>query len=465
MSIVVKTGRENQALEKKRQVRVFYCDAVHLSLSELVVFSYRAYQDEYVQQAPHRKQVARAVGLSADTVLRADQELMRLGLLDGNLRARKPTDDLFRRKRKPDGTRHWRHGILSWTLFIRSPKCGLSPLSMAVWSYVAHCAATHWQPRGGLGASYLAVILRANRAAVQRVLGQLEGSGLLLRRDGCWCPVASKDWSWLADRWDGTTGAACRPSWQELPEGQEQVIPPPSYAETTPAAKVPSEDDIMDLLAKRVGTVPTPHLSLDDRRRIVKAILESDAWADDYYGVYLELEGLLSKSLPGTEWDVPGGVVGDARRNTPDARRNTFDAKRNTCRRKRQQNKISQCLSRFQRQLCVASCWGLPGRLAASTSREIDPCPNRRTTMPPVALYPQWSGETDRSRQGQLDRQSPAPYRRRRSATGRLTAAASPTQFSPGHAQSASSCVPGWLADHCPHPTSVASGGVRQVSL
>ncbi len=198
MNIVVRAERENQALETKRQIRVFYCDAVHLSLSELVVFSHRAYQDEYAQQVPHRKQVARAVGLSADTVSRADRGLMRLGLLDCNLRARQPTDDMFRRKRKPDGTRHWRHGLLSWTQFVRSSKCGLSPLSMAVWSYVAHCAATHWQPRGGLGASYLAVILRANRAAVQRVLGQLEGSGLLVRRDGCWCPVASKDWSWLA---------------------------------------------------------------------------------------------------------------------------------------------------------------------------------------------------------------------------------------------------------------------------
>src|SRR5664280_805461 len=114
MDIVVKTKRENQSLQTKRQVRVFYCDAVHLSLSELVVCSYRAYQNEYAQQAPHRKQVARAVGLSADTVSRADRELMRLGLLDGNLRAQQPAENLFRRKQKPDKTRHWRHGLLSW---------------------------------------------------------------------------------------------------------------------------------------------------------------------------------------------------------------------------------------------------------------------------------------------------------------------------------------------------------------
>ena len=306
MSIVVPRGRQNQALQKKRQVRVFYCDAVHLSLSELVVYSYRAFQDEY-DHAPHRKQVARAVGLSADTVSRADRELKRLGLLDGDLRARQPGADLFRRKQESDETRHWRHSLLSWTLFVRSSKCGLSPLSMAVWSYVVHCAETHWHPRGGLGASYLATILRANRAAVQKILGQLEKSGLLVRRDGCWCPVASKDYWWLADRWDGTTGKASRPSWQELPEGQEQVIPAPSYREIAAAVEYPPPSKCLENLILPINEISTPHLTLDYRKDIFRRIVATDAWqkeGDGYYDVYLELDRLLKSCKPGTEWDV-----------------------------------------------------------------------------------------------------------------------------------------------------------------
>jgi hypothetical protein len=230
---------------------------------------------------------------------------MRLGLLDGNLRAQEPAESLFRRRRNPDRTRHWRHSLLSWTLFIRSSKCGLSPLSMAVWSYVVHCAETHWQPRGGLGASYLAAVLRANRAAVQRILGQLEKSGLLVRRDGCWCPVACKDWSWLADRWDGTTGATCRPSWQELPEGQEQVIPAPSYCLPVAAAEYPSRRDCLLALVKPIRGQSTPHMSLEDRHAAICRIESTAAWqGEDYYDVYLELEARLSKCRPGTEWDV-----------------------------------------------------------------------------------------------------------------------------------------------------------------
>ena len=284
---------------------MFYCDAVRLSLSELVVFSYRAYQDEFAQQAPHRKQVGRAVGLSADTVSRADQELMRLGLLDGNLRARQPAEDLFRRRRKPDGTRHWRHALLSWTLFVRSSKCGLSPLGMAVWAYVVHCAETRWQPRGGLGASYLAAVLRADRASVQRVLGQLERSGLLVRRDGCWCPVASEDWSWLADRWDATTGAACRPAWQELPEGQEQAIPAPSYESWAPTVQYPPPTECLRELVRSIQYVKTPHLSLDQRHAIELGVGSTPVWqGEEYYDAYLELKGLLAKCVPGREWDV-----------------------------------------------------------------------------------------------------------------------------------------------------------------
>jgi hypothetical protein len=63
MNIVVSRRATNQALRQKRCAWIFHpLKEARLSLSELVVYSYRACQNEYRQQAPSRRQVARAVG-------------------------------------------------------------------------------------------------------------------------------------------------------------------------------------------------------------------------------------------------------------------------------------------------------------------------------------------------------------------------------------------------------------------
>ena len=73
---IVASGRTiNQALQKKRSAWIFHpLEDARLSLSELVVFSYRACQNEYQQQSPSRRQVARGVGMGRDAVARADRD-------------------------------------------------------------------------------------------------------------------------------------------------------------------------------------------------------------------------------------------------------------------------------------------------------------------------------------------------------------------------------------------------------
>ncbi len=161
MDIVVSQRTINQALQKKRSAWIFHpLEAARLSLSELVVFSYRSCQNEYQQQSPSRRQVARAAGMGRETVARADLALTKTGLLDCNLVPQEPPEGWFQKRKEAGRGRHWRHDYTSWTKYVPRPDCRLSLLTVCCWSYLAHCAQTDWTPRNGLGASYLCRILR-----------------------------------------------------------------------------------------------------------------------------------------------------------------------------------------------------------------------------------------------------------------------------------------------------------------
>ena len=221
MDIVVSRRATNQALRQKRSAWIFHpLEEARLSLSELVVYSFRSCQNEYQQQAPSRRQVARGVGMGRDAVARADRALMEAALLDCNLLPQEPPEGWFQRKKQVDPAKHWRHKFTSWTKYVPRPDCRMSLLTVCCWSYLAHCAQSGWTPRDGLGASYLCRVLRANRMSVQKVLANLKGSQLIQRHDGSWCPVLV-DLDWLANKWDGqksTESSTQKVRWVELPE-------------------------------------------------------------------------------------------------------------------------------------------------------------------------------------------------------------------------------------------------------
>ena len=315
MSTVARTERKNQALQKKRGAWIFHpLDGCRLSLSELVVYSFRACQNEYQQQSPSRRQVARAVGMGRDAVARADRELMEAGLLDCNLIPQEPPEGWFQKKKKIDPAKHWRHGYTSWTKYVPKPDCRMSLLTICCWSYIAHCAQSGWTPRSGVGASYLAAVLRAARESVQRVLAILKESQLIQRRDGSWCPVLV-DLDWLADKWDGqksTESSTQKVRWVDLPEGATVTIltTDSTYAAPPAPERHPNAlcNDLFVPLMMRPGVY-----TLEERQAIVRAILATPGWKKNAHVCYLEISQALDFCKTGEEWLRVEGWLKDHR--------------------------------------------------------------------------------------------------------------------------------------------------------
>ncbi len=294
---ISKSNDKTQAvLKRKRTVRVFQptkgCP-LRLTLTQLVVYSYHAYQDEYKRQ-PDKKLVGAALGLSYRTIQRADQELTSIGLLDCNLIPNPPPLGYFQACQRQDTTKHWRHSLTSWDLFIRSKDCGLSPLSVAVWSFVTHCVMTRWQPRDGLGASYLAHVLFAGRQTIQEILTSLEDARLVTRQAGMWCPVVN-DFRWLADKWDGTKSKRTYPTWATLPDGETPYIP-------TAGHPIPDRDTTIKELIGQIDDVPSAY-SLEQKQSIHQVIINSDQWQKRYYDVYLDLS-VFVENQPTERWSL-----------------------------------------------------------------------------------------------------------------------------------------------------------------
>jgi hypothetical protein len=302
MGIVASRRGINQALQKKRGAWVFHpLEGCRLSLSELVVYSYRACQNEYQQQAPSRRQVARGVGMGRDAVARADRALMELGLLDCNVIPQEPPEGWFQKRKDADPAKHWRHKLTSWTKYVPRPDCRMSLLTVCVWSYLAHCARTGWTPKNGLGASYLCRVLRAARESVQRVLADLKDSQLVQRHDGSWCPVLV-DPDWLADKWDGQKSAessSAKVRWVELPEGAIVTIPTTAYAAPPALERSPNSlaNDLFVPLMMRPGTY-----TLEQRQAMVRAVLATPDWKEDAESCYLEMSRAVDFGKTGEEW-------------------------------------------------------------------------------------------------------------------------------------------------------------------
>jgi len=303
MGIIAEPKRKNQALQKKRSVWIFHpLEGCRLSLSELIVYSFRSCQNEFQQQVPSRRQVARAVGMGRDAVARADRELIRIGLLDGNVIPREPPEGWFQKRREIDPAKHWRHGYTSWTKYVPQPNCRMSLLTVCCWSYIAHCAQTGWTPKNGIGASYLCRVLRAARESVQRVLATLKEAQLIQRHDGSWCPVLV-DLDWLADKWDGSKFQDNSPKahWVELPKGATVTIPTTDSTYSAPLVpeKHPNAlaNDLFVPLMMRAGIY-----TLEERQAMVRGVLASSDWKEDAHDCYLHLSRAVVACKPGEEW-------------------------------------------------------------------------------------------------------------------------------------------------------------------
>jgi len=158
----------------KKYVKVFQpTKECKLGLSELLVYSYYAYQDAF-DTTPGIMQVVRGVGLSKDTVRRARERLERLGLYADTVQP--PADGMFYPAERKNPT-HWRDNYAYWHYYVRSPDSPLTTLQVAVLSFLWHLR--HTSPGFRLSIRFVALLLRAKRDSVRTALDVLQAEGFL----------------------------------------------------------------------------------------------------------------------------------------------------------------------------------------------------------------------------------------------------------------------------------------------
>ena len=169
-----KQHKINSSLQNKRAVWLLQ-PLFNLSLSARMVFSYRAYQQDF-DVIPNSKTVAKAIGLDQRTVITADRELRRLGLLTKSDEPIEPMDNMFRPRKNGSGG-HWRHRFAYWPCFIRAKGCKLSVATIALWSFLYHV-----QHSPNFGPDYWSMVwiadqLRFRRQTVVELMAALRKAG------------------------------------------------------------------------------------------------------------------------------------------------------------------------------------------------------------------------------------------------------------------------------------------------
>lgn len=96
----------------KKAVQVLMTD-MSISFKAVVVYSYVAYQDQFVQakgaEPPSEEKIVKATGLSVRSVRDAIEELAGLGLLDTERQPLPPPKGFFRKKKLLSTDAHWHH--------------------------------------------------------------------------------------------------------------------------------------------------------------------------------------------------------------------------------------------------------------------------------------------------------------------------------------------------------------------
>jgi len=159
----------------KKYIKVFQpTEQCRLSLSDILVYSYYAYQDAF-DTTPGTMQIVRGVGLSKNTVSKVRDRLKQHDLyLEDKIQP--PPEGLFYPANRKKIS-HWRDNYAYWHYYIRSPDSSLTTLQVAVLSLLWHLHQTH--PGAKLSISYLALLLCAKRESISTALQSLESEGLL----------------------------------------------------------------------------------------------------------------------------------------------------------------------------------------------------------------------------------------------------------------------------------------------
>ena len=147
-----------------------------LRWSELVVYSYLAYQDTY-GDVPPAMRVVRGTGLARNTVKAAISRLGELGLIQDQ-QVQQPFGGWFATAKRKDGS-HWRDSLAYWHLLIRVPSSELTPIQAGLLCYLWHCSRTAYAPRKGWSIRLLAILFRAKWDTIKSALVVLQKNDLL----------------------------------------------------------------------------------------------------------------------------------------------------------------------------------------------------------------------------------------------------------------------------------------------
>ena len=144
-----------------------------LGLSEVLIYSYLAYQDAF-DTSPGVMQIVRGIGLSKNTVAKALERLRQNGLYSDDTVQSPPEGMFYPADRK---TTHWRDGYAYWHYHVRAPDSPLTTLQVAILSFLWHLRQN--RPGFRLSISFLALLLCAKRDSISSGLQVLESEGLL----------------------------------------------------------------------------------------------------------------------------------------------------------------------------------------------------------------------------------------------------------------------------------------------
>lgn len=159
-------------IEGKRTIWVFSPTSDwNMRPSELVVYSYMAYQD-YYDNVPSKHQLSQVCGISREGIASSIEELEANGLIVDNRAVPAPEGILV--LKKFDGG-HWSKRYAGFISLVRSPSSEFTFLEVLLYSYVKHCIATNYTPSSGWTVSFLAKQLACDRSSIYRMLDKLNG--------------------------------------------------------------------------------------------------------------------------------------------------------------------------------------------------------------------------------------------------------------------------------------------------
>jgi len=170
----------DKPFKSKKRVWIFtstkHCP---LRLSETIIYSYLAFQDNY-DNYPSNRSICKATGLGYSTCEKALTILAGHNLL-GDEEVLPSPEGWFKQKR-PENIKagsHFSQHYATWTHYVRALRSPLTLAATAVYSFVRHCAITQYKPPEGWSKSYFATLLRCKRDTILVALDKLRKAGFI----------------------------------------------------------------------------------------------------------------------------------------------------------------------------------------------------------------------------------------------------------------------------------------------